>query len=57
VNMIARSADGIVDFNLFPAYGNSHEVYQLLANSFSHSAVPEPSYFAFMGGGLLLVGL
>lgn len=48
-NMIARSANGIIDVNLFPGRccgGNNAEFYKLLANTLtagSVSAVPEPS--------------
>jgi MYXO-CTERM domain-containing protein len=59
VDMIARSADGVVDVNLFPgsSVGNSQQVYQLLANTFSPatSVTPEPSYLAL--GAVGMVGL
>ena len=59
INMIARSADGIVDVNLFPGdLGNNALFYQLLAQTFTPaSAIPEPASVSLLLGGLLGLGL
>jgi hypothetical protein len=49
IDMIARSANGIVDVNLFPSsgFGNNGEFYQLLAQTLV--PVPEPSSVLLFG--------
>jgi hypothetical protein len=60
IYMIARSANGVYWFNLFPGFisGNNDELYELFANSFTATnQIPEPSTFALMGIGLGLLAL
>lgn len=55
VDMIARSSNGVIDVNVWPAnFNNNAELYDLLANTLTGgaSAAPEPSTFAFMGVGI-----
>jgi PEP-CTERM motif len=52
--MIARSANGVVDVNFWPAAPgatplNNPELYDLLANTL----VPEPTTLGFVGAGFL----
>jgi PEP-CTERM motif len=49
VDMIARSALGVVDVNLYPGVvsGNTGEFYDLLAST----VIPEPSTLGFVGAG------
>lgn len=59
LDMIARSADGIVDLNLYPPFNDTNSQFiQLLANTFPgggggpSSGVPEPSALVMLLGGL-----
>lgn len=61
IYMIARSADGIIDVNLFPAAfeGNNAEFYQLMAQSLGAppSSIPEPASMGLLSAGLALLGV
>ncbi|MBV9764339.1 MAG: PEP-CTERM sorting domain-containing protein [Acidobacteriaceae bacterium] len=61
VDMIARSANGVIDVNLYAGgvSPNDQEFYQLLANTLtaSPSAVPEPSTILLLSAGLLTLGI
>ena len=50
VDMIARSANGVVDVNIYPGGSNSLATYQLLANTLT---TPEPRFTMLVLGALL----
>ncbi len=49
-DLIARSANGIIDANLFPSISNNNaEFYDRLANTLTPSPVPEPTSLVLWG--------
>jgi hypothetical protein len=56
--MIARSANGVIDVNLYPGFnnvtGNNAELYALLVNTLTEApnATPEPTMVGSVGAGI-----
>ncbi len=58
VDMIGRSANGVIDMNLYPGAplaGNNAEFYSLVANTLA--PIPEPSTLVLLSAGFLAVGI